>query len=154
MFDVASGQLVATLTHTQQGQFSRDGAFVVGGTAKELIKWSAKDWTKISDAPNGPDFVMQVAAFPEKDLAVVGGLKSARLVRLSSGEEFATVGQGYTNFAAFSTHGALIFDFVGDGFSVWDTTESNIATQRTSATALLRSVPTDTGWPARSPMVV
>ena len=77
---------------------------------------------QFSDAPNGPDFVMQVAAFPEKDLAVVGGLKSARLVRLSSGEEFATVGQGYTNFAAFSTDGALIFDFVGDGFSVWDTT--------------------------------
>ncbi len=73
VFDVSSGQLVATLTNIQQGQFSRDGAFVDGGNGKHLIAWSTKDWTKISDVPNGPDYVTQIAAFPEKDLAVVGG---------------------------------------------------------------------------------
>jgi hypothetical protein len=73
VFDVSSGQLVATLTSTQQGQFSRDGTTFVGGNAKHLIAWSARDWTKISDVPNGPDYVTQIAAFPEKDLAVVGG---------------------------------------------------------------------------------
>ncbi len=122
VFDVSSGQLVAALTSTQQGQFSRDGAFVVGGNAKHLIAWSTKDWTKVSDVPNGPDYVTQIAAFPEKDLAVVGGSKNARLVHLSSGEEVAKVGQGYTNFAAFSEDGTLIFTYTAGGFGVWDTT--------------------------------
>lgn len=122
VFDVSSGQLVATLTSTQQGQFSRDGAIFVGGNAKHLIAWSTKDWTKISDAPNGPDYVTQIAAFPEKDLAVVGGPKNARLVHLNSGAEVATVGSGYTNFAAFSEDGTLIFAYSSGGFGVWDTT--------------------------------
>jgi WD40 repeat protein len=121
VFDVSSGQLVATLTSTQQGQFSRDGTTFVGGNAKHLIAWSAKDWTKISDVPNGPDYVTQIAAFPEKDLAVVGGPKNARLVRLSSGEEVAKVGTGYTNFAAFSQDGTLVFTYSSSGFGVWDT---------------------------------
>jgi WD40 repeat protein len=122
VFDVSSGQLVATLTSTQQGKFSRDGAFVVGGNAKHLIEWNTKAWTKVSDVPNGPDYVTQIAAFPEKDLAVVGGPKNARLVHLSSGEEVAKVGPGYTNFAAFSEDGALIFTYSSGGFGVWDTT--------------------------------
>ncbi len=63
VFDVSSGQLVATLTSTQQGKFSRDGAFVVGGNAKHLIEWNTKAWTKVSDVPNGPDYVTQIAAF-------------------------------------------------------------------------------------------
>jgi hypothetical protein len=42
VFDVSSGQLVATLTSTQQGQFSRDGTAFVGGNAKDLIAWSTK----------------------------------------------------------------------------------------------------------------
>lgn len=122
VFDVSSGQLVATLTATQQGQFSRDGAFVVGGNAKHLIEWNTKDWTKVSDVPNGPDYVTRIAAFPERDLAVVGGPKNARLVRLSSGEELAQVGQGYTNFAAFSDDGTLILTYSSSRFGVSDTT--------------------------------
>jgi len=122
VFDVSSGQLVATLTSSQQGQFSRDGTAFVGGNAKHLIAWSAKDWTKISDAPNGPDYVTQIAAFPEKDLAVVGGPKDARLVHLGSGEEVAKLGSGYTNFAAFNQYGTLVFVYTGGGFGVWDTT--------------------------------
>jgi WD40 repeat protein len=54
VFDVSSGQLVATLTSTQQGQFLRDGAFVVGGNAKHLIEWNTKGWTKVSDVPTVP----------------------------------------------------------------------------------------------------
>jgi WD40 repeat protein len=122
VFSVPSGQLVATLTATQQGRFSRDGAFVVGGNAKHLIEWNTKDWTKVSYVPNGPDYVTQIAAFPAEDLAVVGGSKNARLVHLSSGEEVATVGQGYTNFAAFSDDGKLILTYSSSGFGVWDTT--------------------------------
>jgi WD40 repeat protein len=122
VFNVSSGQLIASLTGTQQGQFSRDGAFLVGGNAKHLISWNTKDWTKVSDSPNGPDYVTRIAAFPEKDLAVVGGSKNARLVHLSSGEEVAKVGPGYTNFAAFSQDGALIFTYSSGGFGVWDTT--------------------------------
>ena len=122
VFDVSSGKLVATLTSTQQGRFSRDGAFAVGGNAKHLIEWNTKDWTKVSDVLNGPDYVTQIAAYPEKDLAVVGGPKNARLVRLSSGEEVAKVGAGFTNFAAFSEEGSLILTYSSGGFGVWDTT--------------------------------
>jgi hypothetical protein len=122
VFDVSSGQLVATLTSTQQGRFSRHGAFAVGGNAKHLIEWNTKDWTKVSDVPNGPDYLTQIAAFPEKDLAVVGGPKNTRLVHLSSGEEVAKCGPGYTNFAAFSEGGTLIFTYSSGGFGVWDAT--------------------------------
>ncbi len=122
VFDVSSGKLVATLTSTQQGRFSRDGTFAVGGNAKHLIEWNTKDWTKVSDVPNGPEYVTQIASFPEKDLAVVGGPKNARLVRLGSGEEVAKVGPGYTNFAAFSEDGSLIFTYSSGGFGVWDST--------------------------------
>jgi WD40 repeat protein len=120
VFDVSSGQLVATLTSTQQGQFSRDGTTFVGGNGKHLIAWSTKDWSKVSDAPNGPDYVTQIAAFPEKDLAVVGGPNEARLVHISSGEEVAKLGSGYTNFAAFNQDGTLVFTYTSGGFGVWD----------------------------------
>jgi WD40 repeat protein len=120
VFDVSSGQLVATLTSTQQGQFSRDGTAFVGGNGKHLIAWSTKDWSKVSDAPNGPDYVTQIAAFPERDLAVVGGPNNARLVHISSGEEVAKVGSGYTNFAAFNQNGTLVFTYTSGGFGVWD----------------------------------
>jgi len=130
VFDVSSGQMVATLTSTQQGQFSRDGAFLVGGNAKHLIAWNTKDWTKVSDSPNGPDYVTQIAALPEKDLAVVGGPKNARLVHLSSGEEIAKVGLGYTNFAAFSQSGILIFTYPSSGFAIWDTSGKQYCTRK------------------------
>jgi WD40 repeat protein len=121
VFGVSSGQLVATLTSTQQGQFSRDGTVFVGGNGKHLIAWSTNDWSKVSDVPNGPDYVTQIAAFPEKDLAIVGGPNSARLVHISSGEDVAKVGSGYTNFAAFNQDGTLVFAYTGGGFGVWDT---------------------------------
>jgi WD40 repeat protein len=121
VFGVSSGQLVATLTGTQQGEFSRDGTVFVGGNGKHLIAWSTNDWSKVSDVPNGPDYVTQIAAFPEKNLAIVGGPNSARLVHISSGENVAKVGSGYTNFAAFNQDGTLVFVYTGGGFGVWDT---------------------------------
>ncbi len=120
VYDVSSGQLVATLTNTQRAQFSRDGALLIGGNAKHLIVWNTKDWTKVSDLPNGPDYVTAIAAFPEKDLVVVGGPKVIRLIRLSSGKEIAKLGIGYTNFAAFNQSGTLIFTYPGSSFAVWD----------------------------------
>ena len=121
VFDVSSGLLVTTLTSTQQGQFSRDGSVFVGGNGKHLIAWRTNDWSKVSDVPNGPDYVTQIAALPEKDLAIVGGPNSARLVHISSGEDVAKVGAGYTNFAAFNQDGSLVFAYTGGGFGVWDT---------------------------------
>ena len=121
VYDVSSGQLLATLTNTQGAQFSRDGAFLIGGNAKHLIVWNTKDWSKASDLPNGPDYVTRIAVFPPKDLVVVGGPNAARLLRLSSGEELAMVGAGYTNFAAFNQSGTLIFTYTSRGFAVWDT---------------------------------
>lgn len=121
VYDVSSGQLVATLTFTQRAQFSPDGMSVVGGNAKHLIVWNTKDWSKVSDLPNGPDYVTGFAAFPPKDLVIIGGPKAARLLRLSTGEEIARLGIGYTNFAAFNENGTLILTYTSSGLGVWDT---------------------------------
>jgi WD40 repeat protein len=120
VYDVSSGQLVMTLTNTQRAQFSADGALLVGGNAKHLIVWNTKDWSKLLDLPGGPDYVTRIAALPEKDLVLVGGPKVARLLRLSTGEELAKVGNGYANFAAFDESGTLIITYTSDGFGVWD----------------------------------
>jgi len=122
VFDVPGGQRLATLTFAQGAQFSRDGSLAIGANTKHLSVWSAKDWSQVRDLPNGPDYVTRFAAWPEKDLVVIGGPKSARLLRLSSGEEVATVGLGYTNFAAFDHSDSLIFTYAGTGFAIWDTT--------------------------------
>jgi WD40 repeat protein len=122
VFDVTGGQRVATLTTAQKAQFSWDGSLVIGGNAKHLTVWNTKDWSQVRDLPNGPDYVTKFAAYPEKDLVVIGGPKSARLLRLSSGEEVAKVGLGYTNFAAFDQNDSLIFTYPSSGFAIWDTT--------------------------------
>ena len=122
VYDVSTGKLVATLTDTQHAQFSNDGLLLIGGNYKHLVVWNTKDWSKVRDLPNGPDYVTTIAAFPEKDLVVVGGPKVARLLRLSSGDEVTKVGLGYTNFAAFSQNGSLIFIYPSSGFGIWDTT--------------------------------
>lgn len=120
VFDVSDGRLLAELKNTQQACFSRDGSLIIGGNARHLITWSTQDWTKRSDLPNGPDYVVTIAADVDRDLVVVGGPKTARLLRLSSGEEIAKVGTGYTNFAGFNRSGTLIFDYPDTGFGVWD----------------------------------
>jgi WD40 repeat protein len=122
VFDVTTGQQLAVLKNTQEAQFSRDGSLVIGGNAKHLIVWSTKDWSQIHDLPNGPDYVTRFAVRPDKDLVVIGGPKSARLVRLSSGEEIAKVGDGYTNFAAFDETGSLVLTYASSSFAIWDTT--------------------------------
>jgi hypothetical protein len=84
--DVSSGEVVMTLTNTQRAQFSADGALLIGGNAKHLIVWNTKDWSKLRDLPNGPDYGTRIAAFPEKDFVVVGGPKVARPLRLRTGK--------------------------------------------------------------------
>jgi hypothetical protein len=121
VYDVASGKLLATLPGTKHAQFSRDGSLLIGGNDKHVIVWSTKDWSKVRDLPNGPDYLTAIAAFPEKDLVAVGRPKVVRLIRLSSGEEIAQLGSGNTNFAAFSQNGTLIFTSASSGFAIWDT---------------------------------
>ena len=120
VYDVSSGKLLATLTDTKHASFSRDGTLLIGGNSKHLIVWRTKDWSKVSDFPNGHGYVTAIATFPEKDLLVVGSSEMARLLRLSSGEELARVGTDYTHFAAFNESGTLIFTYTNEGFSVWD----------------------------------
>jgi WD40 repeat protein len=122
VYDVSTGKLVATLAGTQHAQFSNDGSLLVGGDYKHLVVWNTKEWSMVRDLPNGPDYVATIAAFPEKDIVLVGGPKVARLLKLSSGDEVAKVGVGYTNFAAFSQSGTLIFIYPSSGFGIWDTT--------------------------------
>jgi WD40 repeat protein len=120
VYDVSSGKLLATLADTKHASFSRDGTLLIGGNSKHLIVWRTKDWSKVSDFPNGHGYVTAIVTFPEKDLVVVGSSEMPRLLRLSSGEELARVGTGYTLFAAFDETGTLIFTYTSDGFSVWD----------------------------------
>jgi WD40 repeat protein len=121
VYDVSTGKLVATLTDTKHAQFSNDGSLLIGGNYQHLIVWNTRDWSKVRALPNGPDYVTAISVFPEKDLVVVGGPKVARLLRLTSGEEVARVGLGYTNFAAFNQSGSLIFAYPSSGFGIWDT---------------------------------
>ena len=120
VYDVSTGQLIATLTNTQRAQFSSDGALLIGGNAKHLIVWNTKDWSKVSDLPSGPDYITRMAVFPQNDLVILGVPKAARLLRLSTGEELAKVGIGYTNFAAFNQSGSLLLTYTSSGFGVWD----------------------------------
>lgn len=122
VFDITTGELLTTLKNTQEAQFSRDGSLVIGGNGKHLIVWSTKDWSQVRDLPGGPDYVTRFAVRPENDLVVIGGPNSARLVRLSSGEDVAKVGDGYTNFAAFDQTGSLVLTYTSSGFAIWDTT--------------------------------
>ena len=70
--------------------------------------------------PNGPDYVTTVAVNSARDVEIIGGPNSARLLKLTTGEEVAKVGGGYTNFAAFSKAGSKILTFTGAGFAVWN----------------------------------
>lgn len=126
VFDCNTGQKLATLVNTQEAQFSTDGSILVGGNAKHLIEWSTKDWSPVHDLPNGPEYVTRFAVNPDGQLVVIGGPKSARLVQLSSGQEVAKVGDGYTNFAAFSKDGTLIFTYTSTGFGIWNLTGAQI----------------------------
>ena len=121
VFDVTSGVLLATLTHTRRGTFSPDGSLVVGGDHSHLMTWNAKNWEIVRDLPNGgPGYVTTVAADPTHDIEVVGGSMSARLLKLSSGAQLGSVGDAFTNFAAISTTGSLIFTYTSHGFAIWD----------------------------------
>jgi WD40 repeat protein len=122
VFAIPAGERMATLKNTQQGQFSKDGLLIVGGNAKHILIWSTKDWSLIRDLSNGPDYVTHFAVDPKEDLAVVGGPNTARLVRLGSGEEVGKLGQGYTNFAAYSKDGSLVLTYPSSGFGIWDRT--------------------------------
>jgi WD40 repeat protein len=120
VYDMSSGKLLATLTDTKQAQFSRDGSLLIGGNSRHLTVWRTKDWSKVSDFPNSHGYITAIAAFPEKDLVVVGSSEITRLLRLSSGEELAKLGAGYTHFVALNQTGTLIFTYPSSGFAVWD----------------------------------
>jgi WD40 repeat protein len=120
VYDVSSGKLLATLADTTHAQFSSDGSLLIGGNYKHIVVWNTKDWSKVRDLPNGPDYVTAIAVSSEKDLVVIGGPKVARLLRLSTGDELAKVGTGYTNFAAFGQDGALLYMYPSSGFGIWD----------------------------------
>lgn len=130
VFNVKTGEKVASLTNTQEAQFSSDGLLAIGANAKHIISWNTKDWSQARDLPNGPDYVTRFAVSPGKDLVVVGGPNLARLIRLNTGEEVAKLSAGYTNFVAFDQTGSFIFTYAASGFGVWDTTGKLICTTK------------------------
>ncbi len=120
VYEVSSGKLLATLTDTKRACFSKDGALLVGGNYQHLIAWRTKNWSKVSDFPNSHGYVTAMAALPEKDFVVIGSSQMARLVRLSTGEELARVGNGFTHLAAFDRSGTILFTYTSSGLAVWD----------------------------------
>ncbi len=120
IYEVASSRKLTTLDHSQNGEFSRDGAMFVGANGKHLSVWSTKDWSMLRDFPNGPDYVVKLAVSPNAEFAIIGGGTSARLVRLSDGSDVATVGKGFTTFAAFNESGRLLFTYTDGKFGVFD----------------------------------
>jgi WD40 repeat protein len=122
VFDVGNGALLATLTNTSRGTFSPDGSLVIGGDYRHLMTWNTTKWEVASDLPNGPDYVTAVAADPAKDVEVIGGPKSARLLELTTGAQLGLVGDAFTNFAAISDTDSLIFTYTSHGFGIWDAT--------------------------------
>jgi WD40 repeat protein len=136
VYDVTTGRLLATLKHAQGSQFSRDGALLIGGNAKYLAVWSTKDWTKVREVPNGPDYITQIAASPEKDLVVIGGPDGARLLRLSSGEEIASVGSRDTRTSRRSIRAAHSYSLIPRAGSRFGTLPGSfIVRGQTSVTA-------------------
>ena len=151
VYDVKAGQEIVSLTNTQEAEFSRDGLIVIGGNAKHVISWSTKDWSQTRDLSNGPDYVTRFAVNPSKDLVIVGGPNSARLMRLSSGEEVAKLGTGYTNFAAFDRTGSLIFTYTASGFGVWDTAGKLLCSAKDVGNGTM-ALSDDNRWLAASPV--
>lgn len=119
-FDVTTGSLLATLTNTRRGVFSSDGSLVVGGDYRHLVTWNTENWQVVRDLPNGPDYVTTVAVNSAKDMEIIGGPNSARLLKVATGEELAKIGEGYTNFASFIRAGSKILTFSGTGFAIWN----------------------------------
>ena len=118
VFDLATGTRLATLTNTQWGQFSQDGLTVIGGNSKQLIVWDASTWKVVKTLPNGPDYVTRMAVSPDQTLIVVGGPKAARLLRADNGETIARLGDGYTNFASFTSDSRFILTYPSSGFVI------------------------------------
>jgi len=121
VIDLATGATLATLTNTQEGQFSNDGSLVIGGNAKHLNVWDANAWKLSKTFPNGPDYVTRFAVSPDGSFIVIGGPKAARLVRAENGETVAKLGDGYTNFTSFTPDGRFILTY-GSQFIVSDAT--------------------------------
>ena len=151
VFDVASGRKLATLQNTREAQFSVDGSLVIGGNGKHITAWRTKDWSKVYDLPNGPDYVTPFAVHPNNDLVVVGGPNSARLIRLSSGQEVAKVGVGYTLFAGFNRDGSLIFTYASSGFAVWSSAGTQVCGTPSLANARNATISPDDHWLVAGP---
>jgi len=150
VFEVTSGALIATLTNTRRGKFSPDGSLVIGGYYRHLMTWNAKNWQVVRDLPNGPDYVTTVAADPADDIEVVGGPNSARLLKLTTGTQLGTLGDGFSNFAAISNTGSLIFTYTSSGFAIWDATGRLLCLKRGNGYYTMAVSP-DNHWLAAAP---
>lgn len=151
VYEIPSGKLLLTLTNTRQARFSSDGSRLIGGNYQHLIVWNTKDWSKVSDVPNGPEYIRRVAVFPERNIAVVGGPQTVRLVHISSGDNLARVGTGWANFAEFDHDGGLVFTYAGGIFSVWDTKGTQYCTRAALGNGTLALSP-DNRWLASAPL--
>jgi WD40 repeat protein len=151
VYEIPSGKFLLTLTNTRQARFSSDGSLLIGGNNQHLIVWNTTNWSKVSDVPNGPEYVRRVAVFPERNIAVVGGPQAVRLVRISSGEELARVGAGWANFAEFDRDGGLVLTYAGGIFSVWDTKGTQYCTRAALGNGTLALSP-DNRWLASAPL--
>lgn len=145
IYEIPSGKLLTVLENAQHTQSSSDGASLIGGNAKHLIVWSTRDWSVIRDLPNASGNITSIAAFPEKDLVVVGSEKSSRLLYLSSAHEIATLGTGPINFTAFSKGGSVVLTNSATSFAIWDISGNQLCAQPTTGNSVM-AVSADDRW--------
>jgi WD40 repeat protein len=150
VFDVGNGALLATLTNTKRGTFSPDGSLVIGGDYRHLMTWNTTKWEVARDLPNGPDYVTAIAADPAKDIQVIGGPKSARLLKLTTGAQLGLVGDAFTTFAAISNTGWLILTYTSHGFGIWDAT-GRLRCLKPGSNYSTMAVSPDNRWLAAAP---
>ncbi|HEV2386673.1 MAG TPA: hypothetical protein VGS20_05395 [Candidatus Acidoferrales bacterium] len=143
VFDVFTGQLLAKFPGARFGRFSLDGSSLVTAGASRIIIWNTSDWMPVNSVPSGPDYPAAFAAFPEGGLAVVGGPKLTRVVRLNTGHEVARLGAGLAAFIAFNRDGSLIFAGIDAAIGIWDTNGKQYCSAPKSSNAIAALSPDD-----------
>jgi WD40 repeat protein len=106
IYDLKSGQKMATLTETRDGQFSSDGSIFVGANYQVLTVWKVDGWKPLHVFPAGPDYVTAVAIAPDKGTVLVGGPNGTKLIDLNNGTVLAQFGDSYVSSVSYLADGS------------------------------------------------
>lgn len=106
VYDVKSGEKLATLTDTRDGQFSSDGSIFVGANHRVLTVWQVDGWKPLHTFPAGPDYVTAIAVAPDKSTVLIGGPHGTKLINLNNGALLGQFGTGYVSSVSYLANGS------------------------------------------------